>query len=126
MDPQEASDLYGAAAVAFFLLTGTPPYATEYPNTLSLMRALGGGKVKRPQLAGVELPSGLGDWLLHCLDADPGSRPDIHQQMARVELLLGQLEEAPKHADSKGEAGGIKNNMDQVCNLALLRSRGCP
>jgi len=66
------SDLYSLGAVAFFLLTGEPPFVRE--NVLQVLAAHGSETAAFPDRFQEELPADLQAVVLRCLEKDPADR----------------------------------------------------
>ena len=66
------SDLYSLGAVAFFLLTGEPPFVRE--NVLQVLAAHGSETAAFPDRLQEELPADLQAVVLRCLEKNPADR----------------------------------------------------
>ena len=84
MVPDCRGDLYSLGAVAYFLLTGRPPFIDENPIMLIVAHAT----TSVPTFAdvGADVPQELGEVILKCLARDPSAR--FHS----ARELLGALE----------------------------------
>jgi serine/threonine-protein kinase len=81
MSPEQASayedvdgraDIYSLGAVAYFLLTGKPPF--EGKNVVQLLAAHAGSEVPPPSSTGVDVPTDLEQVILQCLAKKPEAR----------------------------------------------------
>jgi serine/threonine-protein kinase len=84
MSPEQASayedvdgraDIYALGAVAYYLLTGNPPFAGM--SVVDLLKAHAGGEVVKPSARNSEVPDDLERVVLRCLQKNPADRfPD--------------------------------------------------
>jgi serine/threonine-protein kinase len=73
--PDARTDLYGLGAVAYFLLTGRPPFAG--PSAMAVMIAVARDPVEPPSRQRPELSPDLEQAVLRCLAKSPADRfPD--------------------------------------------------
>lgn len=72
LNPDHRGDLYSLGAVAYFLLSGHPPFRDENPIMQVVAHAT--GNVPDFQEIGVSVPSELADIVLKCLKKDPSDR----------------------------------------------------
>lgn len=71
------SDIYSLGAVAYFLLTGQPPFVRE--TAMLMLMAHAYEAVDPPANHRPELPADLQEVVLRCLEKDPARRfPDAH------------------------------------------------
>lgn len=70
--PDCRGDLYSLGAVAYFLLTGRPPFTDENPIMLIVAHAT--TSVPTFDEIGADVPHALGSIILTCLSRDPSSR----------------------------------------------------
>ena len=68
----ERSDLYALGAVAYYLLTGRPPF--EGGDGIGVMIAHARDPVEPPSRVRADLPEDLERVVLRCLAKDPGER----------------------------------------------------
>ena len=75
LDPR--SDIYSLGAVAYFVLTGQPPFVRE--TAMMMLMAHAYETVVPPQKLREEIPADLQAVVLRCLEKDPARRfPDAH------------------------------------------------
>lgn len=83
--PSMAADVWAIAAIAWELLTGTPPFGTGYAAVAAIvmgtMPALPHAVEAHPQFGG--LAKAVHDVVLMCFQADPVSRPTA-EQLAKI------------------------------------------
>ena len=72
MTPDSRGDLYSLGAVAYFLLTGHPPFVDENPIMLIVAHAT--TAVPTFEEIGVDVPRDLSDIILKCLSHEPSGR----------------------------------------------------
>jgi len=68
----ERSDIYSVGAVAYFLVTGRPPFTR--PLAVQLILAHVQDEVPRPSQFNPELPADLESVILRCMEKDPADR----------------------------------------------------
>lgn len=76
------ADLYGLGGVAYFLLTGRPPFDCEGPLQLVLAHAC--DPVTPPRTLRPDVPADLEEVVLRCLEKDPGRRFPDAASLARA------------------------------------------
>jgi serine/threonine-protein kinase len=114
MSPEQASaydevdaraDIYSLGAVAYYLLTGEPPFTSK--NVLELLAAHGHEEVVPPSRLNPAVPADLDQIVLKCLAKKP---PDRYQDAASVMTALGACSVAstwgPEQAASWWQAIG--------------------
>ncbi len=79
LSPDARGDLYSLGCVAYFLLTGRPPFVDENPIMLIVAHAT--GKVPTFKEIGVDVPDDLAAIILRCLQRDPGLRYGSARQL---------------------------------------------
>jgi len=84
----ERSDLYSLGAVAYYLLTGRPPFEG---SGIAILIAHARDPVPRPSSIQGGIPLDLEDVVLHCLSKDPTDR---FHDAARLERALSQCRNA--------------------------------
>ena len=90
-EPEPRTDIYSLGAVAYYLLTGRPPF--EGKTAASLVVAHARDEVAPPSTHRPDLPTDLGQVVLRCLEKDPEDRyPDA----ASLDAALGACQDADK------------------------------
>ncbi|APZ92201.1 serine/threonine protein kinase [Fuerstiella marisgermanici] len=77
--PDSRGDLYSLGAVAYFLLTGRPPYVDENPIMLIVAHAT--ASVPAFEELGIDVPADLAAIILKCLAREPDDRFDSARQL---------------------------------------------
>ena len=88
--PDARSDVYSLGAVAYYLLTGRPPF--EEDRAIKLMIAHAREEVVPPSKHRAEVPGDLEEVVLRCLAKSPGDR---YQAAAALGEALSKCEAAP-------------------------------
>jgi tRNA A-37 threonylcarbamoyl transferase component Bud32 len=88
-EPDSRSDIYSLGAVAYFMLTGRPPFVDDKP--LKILFAHARDPVTPPSELRAEVPSDLEAVILRCLEKRPGDR---YQSVSALEEALGECESA--------------------------------
>lgn len=88
-EPDSRSDIYSLGAVAYFMLTGRPPFVDDKP--LKILFAHARDPVTPPSELRDDVPSDLEAVILRCLEKRPGDR---YQSVAALEEALGDCESA--------------------------------
>ncbi len=78
-DPDRRSDIYSLGAVAYFLVTGRPPFLSERP--LEVIVAHASKAVEPPSRFNPEVPEDLERVILKCLAKDPAERYQTVQEL---------------------------------------------
>ena len=100
------TDLYGMGAIAYFLLTGQPPFYSDDPMTVMVAHAH--DPVVPPSRLRPEVPDDLEKIVLRCLEKSPGAR--FQDAPAWRPLLIhARLPEAGRR--SKRLSGGKLMNL---------------
>jgi hypothetical protein len=95
--PDRRSDIYSLGAVAYFLLTGRPPF--EGTNPLQIMIAHARDPVVPPSKHRVGVPEDLERVILHCLEKDPAARfPDVEHLEGALAACSAAGDWGPEHA----------------------------
>lgn len=98
LTPDCRGDLYSLGAVAYFLLTGRPPFVDENPIMLVVAHAT--TKVPTFQEIGVDVPEDLGRLVLKCLSRDPNDRFESARHLREALELCNCLQDwSWKHAE---------------------------
>ncbi len=79
LSPDCRGDLYSLGCVAYFLLTGRPPF--DEPNPVRLVLAHAATSVPTFEEIGVEVPADLGAVILKCLSKQPEDRYDSPREL---------------------------------------------
>jgi serine/threonine-protein kinase len=80
--PDARVDIYGVGAIAYFLLTGRPPFVG--PDALAVMMAHARDPVEPPSAALPGVPPDLEAVVLRCLEKDPADRYQDAASLARA------------------------------------------
>jgi hypothetical protein len=91
--PDVRSDVYSAGATLYYLCTGRPPAPATTAGGIARWHARGTPAVPPPALA-PDLPAGIGEVLLRCLDPDPAARFQTAARL-RAALLAAAAEVEP-------------------------------
>lgn len=95
MSPEQASgedtvdarsDIYSLGTVMYYMLTGQPPFVSD--NPLKVMIAHASQEVVPPRQLNADLPAGLEEVVLRCLEKDPEHR---FQDVASLRVALREL-----------------------------------
>jgi serine/threonine-protein kinase len=97
LDPR--SDIYSLGAVAYFLVTGQPPFVRD--TAMQMLMAHAYDPVTPPSKVHGEVPSDLEGVILRCLEKDPAMRyPDAHS----LERALAECLDADSWTEEKASA----------------------
>jgi serine/threonine-protein kinase len=88
-EPDARSDIYSLGCVAYYLLTGQPPFPGEQP--IKILMAHVNDAVRRPSDVRSTVSSDLEQVVLQCLEKNPSDRP---QSAAKLEGLLAACVDA--------------------------------
>jgi serine/threonine-protein kinase len=88
-EPDARSDIYSLGAVAYFMLTGRPPFVDDKP--IKILFAHARDPVTPPSELRRDVPSDLEAIVLRCLEKRPGDR---FQSVAALEEALAECESA--------------------------------
>ncbi|MBX7168270.1 MAG: serine/threonine protein kinase [Pirellulales bacterium] len=95
LDPDARTDIYSLGAVAYFMLTGRPPF--EGPKAVDVIIAHARDPVVPPSMVRPGIPTDLEQVVLRCLAKDPtrryASAQDLKAALAACELADGWSEE---------------------------------
>jgi serine/threonine-protein kinase len=96
-EPDRRSDIYGLGAVAYFMLTGQPPFRGE--NPMEVMMAHVRDTVIPPSQLRAEIPADLERVVLRCLAKNPHDRfQDTPSLALELERCADSVNWSPKHA----------------------------
>jgi eukaryotic-like serine/threonine-protein kinase len=96
-EPDRRSDIYGLGAVAYFMLTGYPPFQAESP--MEVMIAHVRDTVTPPSQRRPEVPADLERIVLRCLAKNPRDRyHDTPSLALDLERCADAVNWSPKHA----------------------------
>jgi len=87
--PDARVDIYGVGAIAYFLLTGRPPFLG--PDALAVMMAHARDPVEPPSVVVPGVPPDLEAVVLRCLEKDPAHR---YQDAASLAFALAECADA--------------------------------
>jgi serine/threonine-protein kinase len=95
--PDRRTDIYGLGAVAYFMLTGRPPFSGD--NAMAVMVAHARDAVTPPSQHRPEIPADLERVVLRCLAKDPDHRyPDAPSLAAALMACADAANWSPQHA----------------------------
>lgn len=98
LEPDARSDIYSLGCVAYYLLTGQPPFPGEQP--IKILMAHASQAVPRPSSANPDVPQDLERVILRCLEKNPGDRPqsatDLHSMLNACDNAYGWNRSAAK------------------------------
>jgi len=95
--PDRRTDVYGLGAVAYFMLTGRPPFLGD--NAMTVMIAHARDPVTPPSELRPDIPGDLESVVLRCLAKKPEDRyPDTSRLAAALELCADAPNWSPAHA----------------------------
>jgi serine/threonine-protein kinase len=101
------SDIYSLGAVMYYMLTGQPPFA--YENPFKAMVAHASEAVVPPRQLNVEVPEGLEEVVLRCLEKEPEDR---FQDVLMLQRALRDVE--------------LTDNWTSEAAANWWRCNGCP
>lgn len=108
------SDIYSLGAVAYFLLTGQPPFVRE--TAMLMLMAHAYEPVHPPTALRPELPSDLQAIVLRCLEKDPSRRfPDAHS----VERALASCADADQWSEEQAALWWHEHPLDKLDGVHL-------
>ena len=84
-DVDGRADIYSLGAVAYYLLTGQPPFASR--NVIELLRAHASTEVPPPSRLNADIPADVEQIILQCLAKTPTGR---YQDVVRLRHALAQ------------------------------------
>jgi serine/threonine-protein kinase len=95
--PDRRTDIYGLGAVAYFTLTGRPPFLGD--NPMAVMVAHARDPVRPPSELRPEIPADLESIVLKCLAKNPDDRyPDTATLAEALETCADAPNWSPRHA----------------------------
>ena len=116
----ERSDIYSLGAVAYYLITGRPPF--DSPATLEVLIAHARDPVVPPSQHRPETPADLERVVLRCLAKDPKARfPDV----GWLERALGACDCAADWDMDRGRAGGRPHVRQPPSQCPLADATAC-
>jgi serine/threonine protein kinase len=89
------ADVYALAGVAYYVLTGRPPFVAPSFPALIMAHCYETPERLGDRCPELQFPSGLDDLLLQCLVKDPAHRPRAKAVVNVVNLMIQQLPERP-------------------------------
>jgi serine/threonine-protein kinase len=96
-EPDRRTDIYGLGAVAYYMLTGHPPFYADSP--IEVMMAHVRDTVKPPSELRPEIPADLERVVIRCLAKDPHNRYQDTQSLALdLERCADAANWSPSHA----------------------------
>ncbi len=108
------SDIYSLGAVAYFLLTGQPPFVRE--TAMLMLMAHAYEPVHPPAALRPELPADLEAIVLRCLEKDPSRRfSDAHS----VERALASCLDADQWSEEQAELWWHEHPLDRLEGIHL-------
>lgn len=113
----ERSDVYGLGATLYALLVGAPPFA-DHGQLIQLLNAIARKPPRDPRERRPELPAGLVEVTLRCLEKDPARR---YPSAAAVERALRALEPSGAAPPARREPASL---LKPLAGIALLLFAG--
>lgn len=89
IEPDGRSDIYSLGAVAYYMLTGRPPFMHD--NAIKVLMAHAGKEVPKPSEFQPDVPADLEQVVLRCLEKDPADR---YQSAVELAAALQQCQSA--------------------------------
>ncbi|MCP4787942.1 MAG: hypothetical protein GY903_34485 [Fuerstiella sp.] len=127
MTPDSRGDLYSLGAVAYFLLTGHPPFVDDNPIMLIVAHAT--TPVPTFEEVGVDIPQDLSNTIMKCLAREADSRfasgrellQALEQCSANTEWTWSAAEQWWLENDPTAETPGQPSKSAQTSTLRLDR-----
>lgn len=112
------SDIFSLGAVAYFLLTGKPPY--DGPNTLAVMYARVSDPAKSPRLERPELPTDVERIVMRCLEREKHAR---YADAMALHRELGQCACAREWGDEQASTWWDQESGDALSASSLQATK---
>jgi serine/threonine-protein kinase len=117
-DPDGRSDIYSLGAVAYFLLTGRPPF--EGDNAIRVLMAHATEQVVPPSQIRPDIPADLERVVLRCLEKYPNQRFATSQELAAaLEACECYGRWTRQHARAWWQSNGGVEDHQPSCEAAL-------
>jgi serine/threonine-protein kinase len=115
--PDRRTDIYGLGAVAYFTLTGTPPFRGR--SAMEVMVAHARDPVTPPSRLRPEVPADLEAVVLRCLAKNPDDRyPDATSLAAALDACADASNWSPEHAASWWQANSSARENEIIARPA--------
>jgi len=110
------SDMYALGATLFYLLTGHTPF--EGKNVVQLLATVLEQRAPSPRRFRAEVPPGLANVVLRCLEKQPGDRFSNYQELLQVLAPYGSAAPTPATLGLRFLAGVVDTLMLSLVSLA--------